>query len=329
MQPLNHRIQGRPRRTGSGSAALLVAVGLLASGCSIVGDDGEQISGDVVAVDRDTEPDEQDGSSNDDQAGSGAQATFDSTESTSTPEPDETTTTRSPTTTEQDLVADSDFCQAPRRNNFEIEFDPGTSSTTIDSAAIAGQVDLYRLEVGQGQIMTIALTSPDPNAVATLLQPDGTASPGAFVDLLVDATQPGSYRICVTTGETGADYQLFVSVIDDNTPTRVTAPWCGDAVNDRGEIRFAAGRSSGQVENGLVRGERDLYQLDASAGQALDVLLSSLEDNAVFDLRTPSGELVIIEVSDFRIPLPESGTYEFCVGSLRGNASYTLDVSIQ
>ena len=41
------------------------------------------------------------------------------------------------------------------------------------------------------------------------------------------------------------------------------------------------------------------------------------------------GEIIVDGVSDYRIPLPESGDYLICVGSIRGNASYTLTVTIE
>lgn len=300
---------------------LVAAIAFLVTGCSILGDD-TRIGGEAVMPGADDEPAEPGGSTDDD---SGGQATFDTTDSSAS---NATVEAEPSTTTEADPVADNDFCQARRRNNFEVRFAVGTSSTTIESKAVGGQVDLYRVDVGSSQILAMSLTSSDQNTVATMLQPDGGTTAGAFTEVTIASTQPGSYWICVTSGESSASYELFVSVIDGNTPTKIIAEWCGDQVNDRGDIRFGAGQSSGKVENSVIRGERDLYRLDARAGQALDVLLTSLEDNGAFDLRAPGGELLISEVSDFRIPLPQSGTYEFCVGSTRGNATYLLDVGI-
>ncbi len=328
MYALHHRLARLADRAvavvrPAGLAILL----LMVSGCSILGDDGGQISGEVVT---DSDATSETAQSDSDDGQSGSQATFDG-EGTATSNQAETTSS----TTADDSIGSGpdptpsgDFCQASGGNSSEIRFDPGASSATIDSEATTGQVDLYRLDVGRAQIMTITLTSPDPNAMAALQQPDGNGPADAVVDTTIGSTQAGTYWICVDSGETGAAYKLFVSVIDDNTPTKIDAPWCGDRVNDRGEIRFDAGQFSGTVEQAVVRGERDLYRLGASADQALDVFLTSLEDNAVFDLRAPDGELLITEVSDFRIPLPLSGTYEFCVGSTRGNASYSLEVAI-
>lgn len=209
-----------------------------------------------------------------------------------------------------------------------IRFTAGGTSATIDAAASADQQDLYSIDVRADQIMTVGVGSSDPAAQATVVGPDGGTPTAGRQEQTLAPTDAGTYRICVAAGSAGADYRLTVSVIDDNTPTRVDAPWCGDTVNDRGAIRFAAGATSGSVDQAVIRGERDLYTFDAGAGQFLELLLVSLEDNAVFDLWSPSDELIIDEVSDFRIPLPEDGVYQICIGSIRGNASYQLTVDI-
>ncbi len=316
----------------------LLAIGLATSGCSLLTDDGDPLAGaDAVSTDdlssevltATTVDSDSDSDSNSDSGGDSDNSAQNSeTTSSVTTAPTSSTTESSVSGSSVDPVFTGDFCDAPQRNRFEITFDPGAVSSVIDSATIPGQVDLYEIEVGADQIMVITLGSADPDAVATLYQPDDTIQPGAFIDSTVTPTQAGSYWICITAGEDGSDYQLSVSVIDDQTPTKIDAPWCGDQVNDRGEIRFDPGRFSGDVENAVIRGERDLYRLSADAGQPLDLFLASPEFNAVFDLRAPSGEILIDEVSDFRIPLPESGTYEICIGGTRGNASYVLSVAI-
>ncbi|MGH1488186.1 MAG: hypothetical protein ACRBK7_02130 [Acidimicrobiales bacterium] len=306
------------------SAMLLCGV-LLAAGCSGSAEDNTIIGGEPVEATTDT------GGSASGSEGSAETAIGDATDeddaSVTATFDTQTTDSATPSST-LDPVFESGFCQASQRNVFEIKFRPGAVSSEVDSATIPGQVDIYEIEVNADQIMTITLQSANPDAVATLYRPDGTTQPGAFIDSTVAPTQAGSYWICVTSGSSGADYQLSTSVIDDRTPTKIDKPWCGDQVNDRGEIRFLPDRYAAEVENAVVRGERDLYRIGANEGQQIDLLLTSLESNAVFDLWSPSGEILIDEVSDFRLPLPESGTYEICVGSTRGNATYTLAVDI-
>ncbi len=313
------RAAGPYRRTpGAGrvALALVATLGVLTSACSLASDDPGP--GDAALEDLDgptsTDPSTPEtlqatigdgGDDNgDDTAGDGDGDGLASSDGTATP---------------------PGFCDEAAPT--EIRFQPGGTSAVVDNPASADQQDLFRLAVGDDQILTVVLDSTDGDARATLVTPAGTES-DAFTDRVVAPTDAGSYAICVAAGPTGADYRLTITVIDDNTPTRVDAPWCGDTVNDRGAIRFAAGGFSGTVDGAVLAAERDRYTIEAAAGQDIDLLLVSAEANAVFDLRSPSGEILIDEVADFRIPLPEDGVYEICVGSSRGNATYVLDVSI-
>ncbi|MDM8565627.1 hypothetical protein QUF74_08240 [Candidatus Halobeggiatoa sp. HSG11] len=53
---------------------------------------------------------------------------------------------------------------------------------------------------------------------------------------------------------------------------------------DKGEIKFKRGSSSGTVSGLIIRGDSDQYSLMAGAGQWMEVEISSLEDNAVFQI---------------------------------------------
>ena len=111
-------------------------------------------------------------------------------------------------------------------------------------------------------------------------------------------------------------------------------------------IQFAVGKSSGKVAGGVIRGDRDVYSLDARAGQKMTVTLSSVESNAVFQIYAPGakatrGDDGIVEFSGKMLPgadgdttnwsgrLPANGAYLIEVGGTRGNATYELTVSIE
>lgn len=94
-------------------------------------------------------------------------------------------------------------------------------------------------------------------------------------------------------------------------------------------IRFARGRTTKVIKDAVVRGTRDRYLLRASAGQTLIVHITSLENNAVFDVRAPRGRTLAEEATDWTGELPRSGDYVISVGGTRGNASYTLEVTIR
>ncbi len=113
-------------------------------------------------------------------------------------------------------------------------------------------------------------------------------------------------------------------------------------------IRFAAGSNAGIVEGGVVRGDRDCYSVTARAGQTMRVEITSLENNAVFQLYAPGWRLgrdkdSILVVTGNTLPgaaegadvmrwtgvLATGGAQLVVVGGTRGNAGYRLAVTIQ
>ncbi|MFK8184761.1 MAG: hypothetical protein AB8B99_15425 [Phormidesmis sp.] len=95
------------------------------------------------------------------------------------------------------------------------------------------------------------------------------------------------------------------------------------------EVFFDAGKSSTTVSNAVVRGDRDLYRLTAQSGQQMALTIRSLEDNAVFDVISPSGIILLSETTEDTLYLPETGEYQIVVGGTRGNASYDLEIAIE
>ena len=99
-------------------------------------------------------------------------------------------------------------------------------------------------------------------------------------------------------------------------------------------VKFAKGRSSATVSNSVVRGDRDTYIVGAKSGQIMTVKITSLEDNAVFQVIGPDGEYLQDageedDATNVTKSLPETGDYKIIVGGTRGNASYKLTVSIK
>jgi hypothetical protein len=97
-------------------------------------------------------------------------------------------------------------------------------------------------------------------------------------------------------------------------------------------VRFQRGRTSTVIKDAVVRGTRDRYILGARAGQTLIVHITSVEDNAVFDVYARGGKRVLEgaqETTDWTGELPRSGDYVIEVGGTRGNATYTLEVTIR
>ncbi len=92
-------------------------------------------------------------------------------------------------------------------------------------------------------------------------------------------------------------------------------------------MRFSPGKNGATVNNSVVRGTRDTYIVAAKARQTMRVNISSLEKNAVFDIKGPNGRTLAQERTSWSGTLPATGDYEVIVGGTRGNASYTLRVS--
>ncbi|HEY9877228.1 MAG TPA: hypothetical protein V6D29_02170 [Leptolyngbyaceae cyanobacterium] len=93
-------------------------------------------------------------------------------------------------------------------------------------------------------------------------------------------------------------------------------------------VQFSPGKSSVLLENSVVRGERDVYLINAQGGQEMSLDLSSPEGNAVFDVISPSGYVLLREAEQETLALPQTGDYQVVVGGTRGNASYKLRVEI-
>ena len=113
----------------------------------------------------------------------------------------------------------------------------------------------------------------------------------------------------------------------------VTTALVAPAQNDRTRrIRFERGRTTKVIKDAVVRGTRDRYILGARRGQTMTVHITSLEDNAVFDVyRTGNSQPLAgaQETTDWSGELPRSGDYVIEVSGTRGNASYTLEVTIR
>lgn len=94
-------------------------------------------------------------------------------------------------------------------------------------------------------------------------------------------------------------------------------------------IRFARGANAATVRTAVVRGTRDTFLVAARKGQKMTVSITSLEKNAVFDIQAPNGGLLKQETTSWSGKLPSTGDYRVIVGGTRGNASYTLRVSVK
>ena len=100
-------------------------------------------------------------------------------------------------------------------------------------------------------------------------------------------------------------------------------------------VRFPRGETAAAIEGSVIRGERDTYLLGARAHQRMTVRITSVEDNAVFQIYQPGGKKTLEgagetdDATSWSGELPASGDYQIVVGPTRGNASYKLEVNIK
>jgi hypothetical protein len=99
-------------------------------------------------------------------------------------------------------------------------------------------------------------------------------------------------------------------------------------------VKFARGRTTAVLKGAVVRGTQDQYILGARASQTMIVHITSREKNAVFTILGPNGTALEgteegVDATDWTGELPLSGDYSIWVSPSRGNATYTLEVTIR
>ncbi len=155
----------------------------------------------------------------------------------------------------------------------------------------------------------------------------------AIIFLAVPRTQMASAVETLSPTETAArtstpSSPTGDSLISDGTTIKPTILISQQSPPPR-RIQFAQGASSGAVEGAVVRGTRDVYLLRARGNQTMTVNITSLEQNAVFDIQAPNGKFLQQEATSWSGVLPSYGDYSVIVGGTRGNATYRLEVTIK
>jgi hypothetical protein len=100
-------------------------------------------------------------------------------------------------------------------------------------------------------------------------------------------------------------------------------------------VRFPRGSTSTVLRGSVIRGDRDTYLLGAREGQTMTVRITSLENNAVFQIYKPGGKETVEgagegeDAMEWSGELPATGDYVIVVGGTRGNATYKLEIKIK
>src|SRR4030095_12603152 len=111
-------------------------------------------------------------------------------------------------------------------------------------------------------------------------------------------------------------------------------PTAGPPKGKTQRVRFARGRTTAVLQGAVGRGAEERYILGARAGQTMIVHITSREKNAVFTILGPDATALEgaeegTDATDWTGTLPLNGDYSIWVGPTRGNATYTLEVTIR
>jgi hypothetical protein len=112
------------------------------------------------------------------------------------------------------------------------------------------------------------------------------------------------------------------------------------------ELAIKANVSPIKVRGAVVRGSRDYLVFEGRVGQTFFISIGSLERNAEFSIYGPGFEIspeaavpifgrtlakagIEDDATKWAGKLPDSGKYLIVIGSSRGNATYTLTISLR
>jgi hypothetical protein len=103
-----------------------------------------------------------------------------------------------------------------------------------------------------------------------------------------------------------------------------------EPVGSEQRMSFAPGTDNATATGAVVRGSADTWVLTASAGQTMDVMVTSFEANSTFDVFSPDGTAMTApdDRTTWTGVLPADGDYRVVVAPTRGNATYTITVRI-
>lgn len=103
----------------------------------------------------------------------------------------------------------------------------------------------------------------------------------------------------------------------------------------RKRIKFPRGRTATVINNAVLREDIDQYLVGAKSGQRMKIEVTSVEDNASFQIVMPGNKGMLPgaafddDATQWNGVLPETGDYVIQVAPTRGNATYRLKVEIR
>lgn len=229
-----------------------------------------------------------------------------------------------------------------------IQFQPNTTGWYTPGEVLPNQPLRFVLGAMGGQTLNAAITTvPQNGAYLNVWAADGTIltgmSPTQEVSIKLPAQQDYYVEIIPVLNQT-VSYQLSVNIPAENGPAQAQPQTPAQAAQQTGgatvlgariakdqPIRFDTSPVNVTLDGAVISGERDRYTLGLMTGENLDVIVTSVEGNAVFTIIGPDGNPLPgteegKDINNWAVPITTEGTYSIVVGSTRGNATYTLVV---
>ncbi len=100
----------------------------------------------------------------------------------------------------------------------------------------------------------------------------------------------------------------------------------GDGID---RLQFQPGADYGSVADSIARGNVYTWVAGAGRGQRMTVVVTSVEDNAVFEIYGPRDEVLVRDARAWSGTLPSDGDYHIIVAPTRGNTTYRMIVHIR
>ncbi|MBT95723.1 MAG: hypothetical protein CL431_07135 [Acidimicrobiaceae bacterium] len=196
-----------------------------------------------------------------------------------------------------------------------VQFTAGDIGATVNGGILRGESSpIYLLGATAGQLMQVSISTLEENASFDIISPNGRELGKDLINTKALLQESGDHLIIINPLRGNVSYELNMLI---------TTP------NEYLELQLDPKTSSTAISGGILRGETGpVFGLYASACLDMNARISSLEDNASFDIYAPSGLPLSTDVKDFFELLPESGLYLITTNAIRGNVSFDLNVEI-
>ncbi|REJ78914.1 MAG: hypothetical protein DWQ47_05585 [Acidobacteria bacterium] len=214
-----------------------------------------------------------------------------------------------------------------------VRFAKGRTSKSFNDTVTGDTRHAYNFGVTEGQRINVKVSSGDGLAFLKGTDPLGmriSAPDARETNFSEIVPETGNYTFEVVTAGDRSDYTVTFGATALPKKEEGDEPQPGGITKT---VKFSKGRSSASYNGAVIRGDRDTYVLGAQGGQQMSVNISSVENNAVFQIRGPQGYLRGAEPGSDRTSwngqLPANGNYRVIVGGTRGNATYTITFAIR